>query len=245
MKKNEILGYFKTYNKSSKIDILAQLLEHNVISMEMMASAQKIVFNKRIRQKYINELSKSKNITSISFYEIFKINKSDFKYIFNTDSLVITRDELSLIIDELQLHLYPTIFENPDITILEKLITYISIYNDYIKENKVSGKNLFYAVKNKVLKSFVINGYLKSWAIEKKEINESYYALTFEVNGKEFYFHQPTAYQEYSDILNDELQNNEREYRRDKINDANIVIDNELINKLQTLWKFISIKTFI
>lgn len=35
MKKNEILGYFKTYNKSSKIDILAQLLEHNVISMEI------------------------------------------------------------------------------------------------------------------------------------------------------------------------------------------------------------------
>lgn len=243
MKKQEIVNYFKTYNKSAKISVLADLLEHNVISAEMLNSAQRIVLNRRTRKKLIKEITESKKVTSYLFEEVFNINSSDFRYIFNTESLVVNRSELSIIVDELQLHLYQTIFENEKA--LEKLVSYIAVYNDYIKENKVPGKTLFYNVKNKVLKELVSCGFLRRWTVERKDVNESYYAFKFEINGKVFYFHQPTAYKEYADILLDDFKIDERDYSRDKVAETNIVLNDDLVSKLQTLWRFISRKNII
>ena len=81
MKKQEIVNYFKTYNKSAKISVLADLFEHNVISAEMLNSAQRIVLNRRTRKKLIKEISMKNGMSMTPFtcarkHLIFEFNDS-------------------------------------------------------------------------------------------------------------------------------------------------------------------------
>lgn len=245
MKKKELINLFRTYSISAKIDVLADLLDYNVINMGMIDSANRIVINRKLDQKYMADLQNASIITYLLYDHIFKMSKNDFKYVFQTTDNEINREEISIIVDKLHYHRYKSICDNGNQDGLANLMEYVSIFNDYIKENKVPQKKLFYDAKKKILMRLINGGYLRRWAVEKKDVNEFYYALQFDINGKMFYFHQPASYKVYQDILPIELKDDERDYSREKCNDTQIILTDKIIKQLQNVWRFILIKTYI
>lgn len=101
--------------------------------------------------------------------------------------------------EELSLSDYPLLFNKfriyrhnllYDKEFLQELCDSLQILNSYIKEHSVYiSKNKFYRHKEKLLKYLYMSGYLEAWHEEVRG-NERFYSLTFNINGKRYYFHQ-------------------------------------------------------
>ena len=177
------------------------------------------------------------------------IDKDDVRNIFNKSQISIK--DLRFLFNDLQIHKVHNIFDDSEL--IGRITEYVDIVNDFVKVNdgkdKTHTKYIFYKAKQKWINRLISNGFLTKWHYETDDKENKYYALTFTVRGKMYYFHQPLhnincIESDYADLEDKDRDNVYIHHDIDK--ESNVLVNDKILrNNLIILFKYLAYRKSI
>lgn len=181
--------------------------------------------------------------------DLFCIDKNDVKTIFNNSQIRIK--DLRFLTDDLHIHKVHNIFD--DSNLIGRITEYVDMVNDFVKVNdskdKIHTKYIFYKAKQKWINRLISNGFLTKWHYETDDKENKYYALTFTVRGKMYYFHQPLynincIESDYADLEDKNSNNVYSHHTVDK--ESNVLVNDKILcDNLIILFKYLAYRKSI
>lgn len=177
------------------------------------------------------------------------IDKDDVRNIFNKSQISIK--DLRFLFNDLQIHKVHNIFDDSEL--IGRITEYVNMVNDFVKINEGRDKNkikyIFYKAKQKWINRLISNGFLTKWHYETDDKENKYYALTFTVRGKMYYFHQPLhnincIESDYADLEDKDRDNVYTHHDVDK--ESNVLVNDKILrNNLIILFKYLAYRKSI
>lgn len=165
------------------------------------------------------------------------------KQVYEIFGKTITYDDLQFIGRTIHLYDDSPIYDKANPTRLCWLLDIMYIYNEMIKIDKSLRKGPFYTVKNHILNKLIENGFLIEWHYEHTAKNDTY-ALQFQITEHKIYqFHQPIEYKRYQEILDRNIQTEDRDfYRPNDVEISPYFFQPNIVRAMNCLWKFLLTK---